>query len=95
MQEIASIMRKTESLQRELEMLGEATSSEHCAALYAYTLEEPDLYGKLNHACRTPGGIAEKRLGLYRDFLHHMTQAGNTLTTFRGKVSPPAISFRL
>ena len=43
-------MRKAESLQRELEMLGEATSSEHCAALFSYTVEEPDLYRKLNHA---------------------------------------------
>ena len=85
--EIAEIVRRGEQISRELRSFGFSTAADHAAGIFAYTEENAnDLYGKLNHACRTPGGMAEMRLETYRDYLHHMAEATSSLINFVGKV---------
>jgi len=61
--------------------------AEHIAAINAYTEEnEYMLYSQLNHACRTPGGLAEKKLRLYNNYLYHLDKGYNTLPNYSGTV---------
>ena len=84
--DVSRMVEKGKHIQWELEQDGTVFDAEHAAALYSYTEEEPtDLYGKLNKACRTPGGQAEKKLKRYRDFLYHMGKASDNLPAFIGE----------
>ena len=75
------------SLAAELSQFGTHMAANHATAVYAYTEEKPtNLYGKLNHACRTPGGMSEKRLAVYRDYLFYLQQAATTLHNYCGRV---------
>ena len=57
-------------------LIGLATDADHAAAIYAYTEEsDHNLYGKLNFACRTLGGVAERQLAVYLNYLHHLSEA--------------------
>eukprot|EP00667_Euglena_gracilis_P021200 EG_transcript_23158 len=73
-------------------------NEEHAVAVFAYTQEDPvtRLYSRCNEACRSPGKPAEERIALFRDYLHHLSQALSVLpvyagTTYRGvdKLMPP------
>jgi hypothetical protein len=55
------------------------------AAVYAYTMETPNIYAKLNAACRSTGRRAKLQLGIYRDYLYHIFKASNTMPNFVGR----------
>jgi hypothetical protein len=54
--DVRRVIKKGAKVAKELCANGNHFDAMHAAAVFAYTEEEPtDLYGKLNHACRTPG----------------------------------------
>ena len=85
--DLEALVAKGVSIAAELSQFGVSMARDHATALYAYTEEKPtNLYGKLNKACRTPGGASERRLAVYRDYLFHMQEAVSTLPNYCGRV---------
>jgi hypothetical protein len=77
-----------EHLQVQLRLMDVANvCAELLASIHAYTEEnEHMLYSQLNHACRTPGGMAEKKLRIYDNYLYHLDKGYNTLPNYSGTV---------
>jgi len=86
--DLQKLQTKGERMERELRELGmRRTTAQHCSIITAFTEENDiDLYGRLGHACRTAGGVAEMRLRLYLDYLYHLQEAHATLDSFVGRV---------
>mmetsp|Transcript_13987 Transcript_13987/g.27769 ORF Transcript_13987/g.27769 Transcript_13987/m.27769 type:complete len:298 (-) Transcript_13987:229-1122(-) len=55
------------------------------AAVLAYTKETPNVYLKLNMACRTPGGYWDRVLEAFRDYLYHLDRSIQALPNFSGQ----------
>eukprot|EP00667_Euglena_gracilis_P004203 EG_transcript_4222 len=84
---LAFIKWRGEATAADLALLSLHVDAGDAAAVYAYTDEDPvaDLYTKCNEACRKAGATWEKRLDLYRDYLHYLTVAISNLPPFRGR----------
>jgi len=83
--EITEVMARGAQYQKVAMQVGISVSPDFAAAIYAYTMEEPNVYQKLNSACRSKGRRAKLLLDICRDYLYHLSKACTTMPNFTGR----------
>ena len=63
-------------------------SDNHVAAVLAYT-EETELYSDLNLTMRTKGGMYDKKLKAYGEYIYHLSESIGTCANYIGKALFP------
>ena len=72
----------------ELQEFSDVTKSDnHVAAVLAYT-EETELYSDLNLTMRTKGGMYDKKLKAYGEYIYHLSESIATCANYIGKACP-------
>jgi len=84
-EEVKHVMLEGARRQKEAKEFEISVSADSAAAVYAYTMEWPDVYTKLNSACRKKGRRAKLQLDRYRDYLYHLQSASSTMPNFVGR----------
>ena len=83
---IKETMEKARQKVEELQSLGvTGKHQDQVAAVIAYT-DETELYGGLNLTMRTKGGIHDKKLVVYGEYIYHLNEAIDACENYVGKV---------
>lgn len=83
-EEAEEIFQQGEELKRFLDSIDVKMTAHHAAVIYAYTMESPALYIKLNMACRSSAPFWGKALKKFQNYLYYLENAINALPNFTG-----------